>query len=256
MVSGGPAWAIVVLIGSYVALTLLYKPRNEKAISRDYIDDQLRALGPMSKNEKITAVIMVIAIVLWILEKQIGIAACTTAVLCLLALAIFGVFTPADLNTKMGWPLLIYVGGILNISTVMGKLGISNWLGNMIAPMLSGLVEQPYVFTIALVLVIYVVRYVMVSFSTLAVLITVVLGPLAQAAGFSPWVVMMIAYTSTTVWVTQYQNANMLVGWAAFGGDEQANFGDVMPGAYAYMLVNLAALLVSIPFWQMMGFFG
>lgn len=247
-------WALVVVIGNYFALTAIYKPKTQNKISKEHIEQQIKALGPMSRDEKIVSVIMAIALVMWILENKIGVSACLTSLLCLMAMTIFGVFTPADFNTKMGWGLIIFIGGILNISKVIGALAISDWVGTIIQPLLGGLIEKPMLFTLVFVLAIYVIRYVMVNFSTLVILFTVILTPLAEAAGMSPWVVMMIAYCSVCIWVTKYQNSNMLAGWAVAGADDTLNFSNVMPGAYAHLVVNLVALLVSVPYWQMLGY--
>ena len=247
-------WAVVVVIGNYFTITRLYKPKEKKKITKDVIDRYIAELGPMSRDEKVVSVIMVIALILWVGENTFGISACVTSLLCLMAMAIFGIFTPADFNTKMGWGLIIFVGGVLNISGAMSALGISDWIGNMIEPVLGGFISNPWLFTIVMVLLIYLIRYLIPDMITIVILFTGVLSPLGQANGLSPWVIMMIAYCAVCIWVTKYQNANMLVGWAASGGEDQMNFKDVMPGAYAHLAVNLLALLVSIPYWQLLGY--
>lgn len=247
-------WAIVVLIGNYLALTIIYKPKFEKEMTKEFIDNKLKELGPMTRDEKVVSIIMVIALLMWITEGVTGISASITALLCLMIMIIFDVFNTADFNTKMGWSLIIMIGGIANISNVMGNLEISNWVGTIIEPLLGGLIANPYLFTLALVITIYLIRYILVDFITVVIMFTIVLTPLAEGVGMSPWVVMMISYCSVCIWVTKYQNANMLVGWASAGGDDVIRFNDVMPGAYAHLLVNLVALLVSIPYWQLLGY--
>lgn len=247
-------WAIIVVVGNYIAIMMLYKPKDQKKITKSFIGEKLESLGPMSHDEKVVSIIMGVALLLWITESFTGISASLTALLSLMFMAIFGVFNTADFNTKMAWSLIIFVGGVLNISNVMGALGISTWVGGMIEPLLGGLISRPYVFTIALVLTIYIIRYIMVDFVTVVILFTVVLTPLAEIAGMNPFIVMMISYCSVCIWVTKYQNVNMLVGWAASGGDDQINFSDVIPGAYAHLAINLLALLASIPYWQLLGY--
>ncbi len=249
-------WAIIVVIGNYFTLTKIYKPKEQQTVNKDYIENQIKALGPMSRDEKIVCAIMAVALIMWILERKIGVSACVTSLLCLMAMCILGVFKPADFATKMAWPLIFFIGGILNISKVIGALEISGWVGKVIEPILGGLISKPLLFTLVFVLIIYLVRYIMVNFSTLVILFTVILTPLAQASGMNPWVVMMIAYCSVCIWVTKYQNSNMLAGWAMCGGDDTLNFSDVAPGAYAHLAVNLIALLASIPYWQLLGYIG
>ena len=247
-------WAIIVAVGNYFTLTKIYKPKTQNVITKDVINAQIKALGPMSRDEKITAVIMAITIIMWCLENTIGISACCTSLLCLVALYIFKIYSVQDFNGKMGWPLIFFVGAILNITSVMSSLGITNWLGGLIEPIIGGFVAQPYLFVLVLVPLIYLIRYLMVDFVTLTIVPTIILAPIAQSAGLSPWVVMMIFYCSVCIWVTKYQNANMLVGYAAFGGDDMLDYKHVMPGAYAHLVVNWIALLASIPYWQMLGY--
>ena len=52
------------------------------------------------------------------------------------------------------------VGGLCNIANVMSKLQISGWVGTMIEPLLGDLIARPYLFIFALVVTIYLVRYV------------------------------------------------------------------------------------------------
>jgi DASS family divalent anion:Na+ symporter len=247
-------WAIIVVLGNYFALITIYKPKTQKKITKEFISNQLKALGPMSRDEKVVCIIMAVALLMWITENVTGISACVTSLLCLMTMFILGVFTTGDFNTKMVWSLIIMVGGLCNIANVMSKLQISGWVGTMIEPLLGDLIARPYLFIFALVVTIYLVRYVMVDFVTVVILFTVVLTPLAQSVGMNPWIVMMTCYCSVCIWVTKYQNANMLVGWAAAGGDDNIKFSDVMPGAYAHLVVNLIALLISVPYWQLLGY--
>ncbi len=247
-------WAVIIVLGNYLAITKIYKPETKKDVTKEYINEQLKALGPITRDEKIVSIIMLITLALWITEGLTGISSTVTALLSLMAMLIAGVYTPKDFNTNMNWSLIFFIGGVLNISGVMSKLSITDWLGTIVEPLLGGLITKPYLFTLVLVVVLYLIRFVIVDLISPVILLTIVLTPVATSAGMSPWVVMMISYTSVCIWTTKYNNSNMLVGYAAAGGDENLDFKHVQVGAFAHLAVNLVALMVSIPYWQLLGY--
>lgn len=247
-------WALVVLVGSYWVLTRLYRPQAGQADIRGYIRQQLAQLGPVSGREKLVIALLLTAIVLWVTETATGIPAYMTALLCLIAMAACGLFTHTDFNTRMDWDMIVFIGGVLNAPTVMDALGISRWIGSVIAPVVSALSGNIYLFITALVLCTYLLRFATFSYSLPVLVLIAVLCPLAGELGINPWVIMIVAYCSAPVWLTQYQSINMAAGWAAFGGERSARFSDVRPGAAAYLVINLVALLVSVPYWTLLGY--
>lgn len=247
-------WAVVVVVGNYLAITRIYKPEVKQTVSKEVINERIKALGPMSKQEKQVSIIMILTIGLWIGENTFGISACITSLLSLMIMAIIGLFNGEDFNVKMGWGFIMFMGGIMCMSGPLGTLGITNWLGSMIEPAVGGLVNNPYIFVTVLTLLLYGLRFVLPDMITPVILVTMVLGPVAQNAGINPWIPMMVAYCGVCVWPHKYSNFNMLVGYAAFGGDDSLDYKDVTPGALAHMAVSLVGLLVSIPYWSILEY--
>jgi Di- and tricarboxylate transporters len=94
-------WTIIILIGGYFLLTFLFKPKDDKPVSREFISKQLAELGPMSREEKITAAVILVAIVFWILESVFNIPAAVTAIIGVSVLVALKVLTPEDFKTRL-----------------------------------------------------------------------------------------------------------------------------------------------------------
>jgi len=248
-------WAICLIVCSYFMLIWLYKPKDCQRVPKEFIDEQLAALGPMSRNEKMVALVFGITLVCWMTERMHGVSSGVTALMALVVLAYLNLFTMQDFQTKMAWGLIFYIGGVINIGTIVSVQKIDQWFGNMYGPALGDLATSPYAFVFVVAIAVYLMRFIMISFSSLMVLVIIILAPIAYRYGVHPWVTGMIAYCSVCTWVALYQNANMLVGWASAGGEQNLDFKHVRLGACGYLVINIIGLLISIPWWQYMGYF-
>ena len=66
---------VVVLVLSYIMIIKWWKPEKSKEMSKEYINSRLAELGQMGNKEKIAAVVLTVAMICWILQSKIGIAA-------------------------------------------------------------------------------------------------------------------------------------------------------------------------------------
>lgn len=244
---------IVLLVGSYFAITRLYKPQSNTRLPADYIKDQLKELGPMSRHEKITGIVLAIALVLWVLESALGISAVVTTVIAMCVLVIAGVLNVQDLHTKVNWTMLIFIGGIISMSDIMSTLQINVWLRDVLTPYVSGIVANPYLFVATIVVVMVLLRFVVVSVAAAIMLVMAIFTPFAIQAGINPWIVGFVAYTASLVWVMYYQNSGFLMGYAQSGGAERINFNHTVKMGVVYVVICLLGCLVSVPYWQAIG---
>ena len=246
-------WGIVLLVGSYLFITRAYKPETTASIPADYIKKQISELGPMTRDEKITLAVLLTGLVFWVGESTIGVPAVITAVVGMCVLMGLNVFGTAEFHGKMVWSLLFFIGSVLNLASVLPAVGINAWLGKALAPFVTQFVGNPYLLIIAVALMIYVFRALIASLSGTMALFTVMLVPFAVAAGINPWVVGITSYVSVMVWYLQYQNANFLSAFVAAGGESMIPFKSTVKMSYAYMVISLVGLLISVPYWRMLG---
>ncbi|MGE5422056.1 MAG: SLC13 family permease, partial [Ignavibacteriales bacterium] len=171
-------WGITLLLASLAAILLVYRARLPEN-SRDTVHQQLRELDPMSRKEKITIAVLLIALLAWISEPLHHIPAVVVALLALCILLGVEVFDRSDFRQLIPWDALILIGGIIGMGPVLSALNIDKWLGQYLSAFIVPYAGNIYAFTFILSVVIYLVRFVLVSQLVCITLFTVLLTPLA-----------------------------------------------------------------------------
>jgi len=123
-------WALVMAILGYLTIQFLYRPDTDTQMERSYIDQQIAALGAMSNKEKIVSVVLVACLSLWMTEKLHGILAAIVAMVAVCVLMGFQVFDREDFRGGIAWDAAVFIGCIINISSVFPALKIDKWLGH------------------------------------------------------------------------------------------------------------------------------
>lgn len=245
-------WGIVVFILSYFAIQLLYKPQQNQQLTKEYFLAQLRDLGPMKRDERITAIITACCLVLWMTEKIHHLTATQVAVLGLVALFVFNILTTVEFRTKIPWEMIVFIGAVMALGSVITFLKIDAWLGKALAPVISPLVGNMFTFVPLLAIFIYLIRFVLVAQSSTVMIFTVMLTPFSLKAGINPWVVGLVILTSVNVWTLKYQNTTHIAAMAATG-KQYLKQSQASKMSIAYMIINIIALLVSVVSWKMIG---
>jgi anion transporter len=244
-------WGLVLIVGSYYALLFLYKPEHTK-LEPGFIEEQLAQLGPMKRNERITLVVLILTLLFWMGETIHGVSSALVALVSLCVLLGFKVYERQDFRTGIPWDSIIFIGCLINLTTVLPYLKIDQWIGEVIAPIIIPMMVNPYLFITVLVISIYLLRFVFVSMTATLTIMLAVLIPIASQQGINPWIVAIIGVASTNVWNVYYQNSTYLTAYYATGG-VMVNHSQAAKMSAAYMLISLIGFLVSIPFWQLLG---
>jgi DASS family divalent anion:Na+ symporter len=243
-------WTVVFLAGSYIFLLLLYRPKVDKTCPRDYIDRMIAELGPMKRDEKITAGVLLLCLALWITESLTGIDAAVTALIAAVVLCFVGVLQDRRLLEEMQWGLLIFVGAVLGMSNIFALLGINEWLIDLLRPVVSA-IGNPLLLFPAVAALTILVRSVIVSMSAFLVLFMAILSPVVEPLGIDPFVMGIVVYTSMQIFFLRYQNISFL---PALGqATDTVLHKDTIKMSAAYSVVSLIGLLLSIPYWRFLG---
>lgn len=244
-------WTIVVLVGYYFFIKVMYKEDNAKEISQEYIAQQFEEMGSMSKNEKITGAVMVVSLILFMLESKTGIKSVTTCVMGMVILSFCGIIGKKEFVNGTLWPLTVFIGSTLGFGAVFKAVGINDWIGALLAPLGSGL-SNTYVFVIFLCLVTYVARLFVAQTACNTLMVTL-LYPLAVTIGIDPWIAAVVIYGSSVIFYPTYTHSNILITLGAVGGEENIEEKYLLGADVFYMVVNLLGFLISVPIWHMLG---
>ncbi len=246
-------WCIFTVFGSYLALLLLYTPKEKTSLTKEDIKKLSKDLGPMTVPEKKTLLILLLCLLSWSLEKVIVIPSVLPALLGMSALFITKVLAPNEINTKVNWGIIIFASSIIAMAPMVQAVGINTWIATNLNTIMSSVGHNPYIFVTAVSILVLLSRFVLVSGTTAISLMVVLLAPFCQAAGMNGWIGGIIAYAMAQPFFFKYQNPNFLVGFEAAGGDEKVNYSATIPYCAIFHIIAIIGLLLSIPYWQVLG---
>ncbi|WP_114192353.1 SLC13 family permease [Edaphovirga cremea] len=253
-------WATAVLVLHYIAIVILYKPEAHTAHSQATSENVLNEkLPPMSRDEKIVISLLLICIVLWVTERMHGINSGIVATVALCILVATNVLDRKSFKSHIVWDALFMLGGVLNLSTVLPYLKVDKWLGNALGPTIVPLMsENVYFFLTVLAVVVYLIRFIIVSQTALVTVFTLIFIPFCGPAGISPWVIGFVTLAACGVWNVKYHSITFLAAQyasaaASEDGEPYVTHGQMMKLSVVYMIVSIVGTLLSIPFWQWTG---
>ena len=165
-------------------------------------------------------------------------------------LSCFNLFSFADFTTKIAWSVWAMVGGILGVTGLLGTTGVAPWLGNLVAPVVNAVSGNPFI----LIMMIGILHVLMVfGLVTYAVTGSIFISMLS-AAPISPLVIIFAACQGSSTFVLPFQQVGVISSIGMTGG--RIEHKDIVPAAWAFVISNIIAMAISIPWWQMIGFIG
>jgi len=247
-------WGITLLVLGYLAIQVLYKPESNQKLAPEMINDQLSKLGPMTKNEKIVAVILVLTLAFWMTEKMHGISSGIVAMVSTGLLLGFNIFDRQSFRSAIPWDAAIFMGGILNLSVVFPALKIDKWIGATMGPYVLPLLNYNiFVFFAAVCVIIAVLRFVLASQLATITIFVLLLTPFALEAGINPWIMAFMSYVAINIFFVMYQNIQYATAFYLAGNGTLVTHGQMVKLSAAFMIFSIIGLWVSVPFWKMMG---
>ncbi len=248
-------WMLILIIGMAIGINLLYKPdKNDSLMSKEYISSELKKLGALSRDEKISILVLGVCVVLWATENSHGLASHVVALTAAAVLMMCGVISVADFIKGVGWTMLLIIAILVGLGNVFEEVGINAYAATLVQPLVTPIAGNPYILLIAITLICYALRFVITSQMTALPIFMSVMLPICAVSNISPWVMGFVILTATSTWNVIYQNTFAMQGFAAY--DEQVVYGKLAKSSICFMLVNIVAIIVSIPIWSMMGYIG
>ena len=269
-------WFVVVTVVNYLAIAAIYRPRvhsaeaeggeaaaaecaTERASSSTgeagsplSSDETVDERAPMSRHEKQMCVIILAAVALWATQPLHGVGPHIVALVGFACMVACGILGKRGMREAIGWESLIFIGMMFGLSAVFAQAGIQEWLVMVASPAFEVLVGNPFLFVLGIGLLTVLMRFVIVSEVAYLNIVMPFLVPLALAAGVSPWVVGFAMYACISPWFVIYQNSVYLPALYSVDG-QMVRHADVAKYCFVYTAICLAALAVSVPYWQWMG---
>lgn len=181
MIFGFPL-SIIMMIVIWKGLGMIF-PSEVKGIvgGESVITEKLSKLGNISRDEKISIVILLFAISLWVTASYTGIDSYSVALIGAVLFILSGVITWRDAQKNVDWGLIVFFGGALSLGAALLNTGAAEWL---ITDLISLMGSNPSTIAIVVVLMVIAVciTQVMSNIALSAILIPLSVT-LAQAQG-------------------------------------------------------------------------
>ena len=242
---------LVVVVCVLAATLALYRPESQARVSYRMVENQLDVLGPVSKNEWITLIVLCLTIAGWLTAGYHKIDGAWIALTALCVLINTGVLGWGMIKKGIDWEMLLCMGATLAIPTLLTQAKIDKWLVGFVGPLVLPLVDSPALCFVAIALIAYALKLVFTSFLTVVTL-SVALLPLSGAIGINPWVMAMIILVASEVWFFPFQVDWHTLAYSTTDG-KGFTYGLMHRINPVYALAYLLALIVAIPYWRYLG---
>lgn len=163
-------WALGAIVPGIIAiivmpwfLSKIYPPTlKETPEAPAHAREELKTMGPMSRNEIVMLVTFLILLTLWVLGDTLNVNATAAAFLGVSILLVTKVLTWKDMAANAGaWSTLIFFSVLVAMAEHLNTLGVIGWIGDSVSNMVGGM-PWPLAFTI-LGLVYFYVHYLFAS---------------------------------------------------------------------------------------------
>lgn len=141
-------WFLAALVTGLVSLIVvpfiiykMYPPTvKETPNAKQWAENELANMGPISIAEKFMTGIFIVALALWVTGSFIHVDATLTAFIALALLLLTGVLTWKDILNETGaWNTLVWFSVLVLMADQLNQLGFIPWLSQLIAHSLHGL---------------------------------------------------------------------------------------------------------------------
>lgn len=239
---------------AFFAFTLAYvlifnrpKENPNANFTKNDIKKMIEALGPMSKKEIAVAVIMVITVAMWATESRHHIPTFAVTIAAWVVMSTFGLFSRADFSSKLMWPIVVMVGGTLSISTLLNTTGVSQWLSALVAPVIAPFTSHSVLLLAILNIIAPILMFAMVSGIVQSAVFMSVLG----AVTLDPILIVFSLSMASQIFVYKFQQAAVITAVSVYG--DRLDYEKIIPSAWAKIAIHFLAMMVSVPWWNMLG---
>jgi len=239
-------------IGVFLLVVTVYRPEKvKKRLSDAVLDEQLKILGKVSREELVTVVITLALGLGMLLQPLHGVDNAWLLLGGMCFLVIGGVLDVDTLKGGIDWTYLLFTGAFFGFAGVLDQVGIVNPLTRVLGVVMKPFMVSPYVFLLTVLVFTFLLATTVREDAT-AIVLSSSMCPLAKGIGIHPWVVVLVILMATDPFFYSGQSTTYLT--AYYSAEEKSFTLDQGPRLSRWVAIIAAvAVALSIPFWQMMG---
>lgn len=247
------AFSGFVLFLVYAAIVAVFFRNNEKTeLPKDLVSSQLKALGKLKRSEW--------AALLGILVFMAGVVSTSLhriqppwlALGVLYWLLLFGFLPKEAFRSKIDWPFLIYLAGIVGIVNTFNAVGLNTLMADKLA-FLGKYMQNDFGLFILMLFGIITVLRIALPINAAVVICATALMPIAEGTGVNPWVVGFIILTLGEMWFLPYQCSYYLQFRESGNLTETYDEKSFLWSNALINVAKVATIYATIPYWKMLG---
>jgi anion transporter len=232
---------------------LVFKQTGQVNIDRAEIQREQQKLGSMSRDEIVSLLWVLAALILWATDFLHHIDPAWVALIVVVGLAlpkVGDILDAKDISAGINWPIIFFVMGAFAIGSVSKTTGMAEWLAKVLMPTTPS--QNPYVFAALVGGVTMLIH--MVLGSALACM-SIVAPPLvhyATLAGWNPLFPALLIYTAVAIhYIFPFQHVTILLGQGETGGYDTRQ---VLKYGIPLTIVALIVLIpIEVTWWKILG---
>lgn len=238
-----------------LSATLLYKDSAaaQHTLDKSLLNTQLQSLGRLSDSTREIHVILAIMLLLGgaMTSSIHGLGISWFAMLSMLFLMFTGGIDKKSFKSKIDWPFLFFLAGIISFVRIFNHLGLDEQISGQLVFLKQLIDYNILLFLVALSLIVFMVRFLLPSNVTI-VLLSTILIPIAVQTGISPWIPCFTIIVASNVWFRPYQCTFNLTFYSMTAG-QLFQHRDLTYFLLINALIAIAAIAASVPVWKLMG---
>ncbi|RXJ95442.1 anion permease [Arcobacter sp. AHV-9/2010] len=225
---------------------VIYPPTQKRSPEAPkWAAEELKKLGNVTFKEYLMAGLAIVALVLWIFGKEIGINATTTAICVMTVMVLTGIISWDDLlSEKAAFNVFIWFATLVALADGLKRVGVLDFIGKNSESMLSGLDTMALI--VSLLVLFYVLHYFFASttahVTALVPLFMVIATTFIPADQIIPFMVLLAGSLGVMGIITPYGSGPNPI-WYGAGYISQARWwglGAIFGGLY------LAVILLGV----------
>lgn len=244
-VPGIPVLLLLPLIIYKIFPFTMADPEKCRAMARE----KLAEMGPFSKPERNTAIMLLTVAVLWCTEFLHGVSSTKTVFLLIfLFMPGIGAVTWKEVGNRISWAAMIWLGFAIGIAGVINKTGGFKWLVDVLFAQSSFVASLGFVEFCAIIIFSIIFMHILFAGMNAMIMIMVPIAiSIAQQKGFDPGVVGLITLMSIAggAFFMPFNSAPNLI----FYGTGRYQVKHQLMGAIPLAFLIAFALLGALLFW-------
>ena len=242
---------IVSFWGRFFLAAFLYKTEYPPVVSKKQIKAQLKILGNLNFSEWVALIACSIFLIGAMTQFLHNIKTAWVGVLILFIVLFVGELEKEDFKQKIDWPFLLFLGGLIGFVKTFTYLKLDKWIGLQLSFLTNYMTSNIFMFIIVLSIIIIIIRFVLPANATVA-LLCAILMPVANLHGINPWVIGFCVLVISGGWFFPYQSTFYITFSNTTKGqlftDQQSSLFNIYGN-----IINILSLMISVPYWRMIG---